>query len=202
MAKPVSGFAKFCCKIRRASKNDDGAVAVEFAIIALPFFALLFAIIELAIIFFLNSSLESSTFEAARKIRTGTYCGDEDSFKLEVCRGMNPGSPDSDLNVCRSRTDVRIRQMGAGFSSSVDLNWDPAPVPVPAPPGYTPPPPNYTATNGGETVLVAVRYRHPLTIPGELTRLANASDDTNARDIYAVSAFRNEPFGAAATCGP
>lgn len=202
MAKPVSGFAKFCRNIRRGYRNDDGAVAIEFAIIALPFFALLFAIIELAIIFFLNSSLESSTFEAARKIRTGTFCGDEDTFKLEVCRGMNPGVPDSDLNVCTQRTEVRIRPMGSGFNSSVDLNWNPPPEPSPPPPGYTPPPPNYTATDGGETVLAAVRYTHPLTIPGTLTRLANANDGSNAREIFAVSAFRNEPFGAAASCGP
>ncbi len=201
MAKPVSGFAKFLRKMRQGYRNDDGAVAVEFAIIALPFFALLFAIIELAIIFFLNSSLESATFETARKVRTGTFCGDEDTFKLAVCQGMNPGVPASDLNACQARTDIRIRQMGSGFNSMVDLNWNPPPVPNPPPAGYTPPPPNYASTNGGETVLVAVRYRHPLTIPGTLTRLANANDGSNSREIFAVSAFRNEPFGAA-SCGP
>lgn len=192
-------WAKSQRKIRRGARNDEGAVAIEFAIIALPFFALLFGIIELAIIFFLNSSLDSATSQAARGIRTGQFCGNEDDFKLAVCRGMNPGVPVGDLSVCQQRTEVRIRQMGSGFSSSVDMNWNPQPPPNPLPPGYTAPPPNYSATNGGETVLAAVRYRHPLTIPGELTRLSNV-DDGNARDIYSVTAFRNEPFGAAATC--
>ncbi|WP_017932223.1 TadE/TadG family type IV pilus assembly protein [Robiginitomaculum antarcticum] len=199
MGISLRAFTNLERKLRRGVHNDDGAVAVEFAIIALPFFALLFGIIELAIIFFLNSSLEASTFEAARDIRTGQFCGDEDDFKTAVCQGMNPGVPESDLTVCKQRTEVRIRQMGSGFGSSVDMNWTPEPVPNPLPADYEAPPPNYSATNGGETVLAAVRYRHPLTIPSELTRLSNV-DDSNARDIYAVTAFRNEPFGEASSC--
>jgi len=58
---------------KRFRKNEDGATAIEFAFVALPFFALLFGIMELAIVFFINSALVHSTSEAGRHIRVGNF---------------------------------------------------------------------------------------------------------------------------------
>jgi len=38
---------------KRFKKNDDGATAVEFAFVALPFFALLFGIMEPTLLWFM-----------------------------------------------------------------------------------------------------------------------------------------------------
>ena len=75
---------------KRFKKNEDGATAIEFAFVALPFFALLFGIMELAIVFFINSALVHATSEAGRLIRVGNFqaCGGADEFKALVCSNM------------------------------------------------------------------------------------------------------------------
>jgi len=77
-------------RMRRYLKNREGTAAIEFAILAIPFFMLLFAILELAIVFFINSTLNHSVSEASRQIRTGNFqsCGTKEKFKELVCANM------------------------------------------------------------------------------------------------------------------
>jgi Flp pilus assembly protein TadG len=56
---------------RRFRRNGGGSAAVEFALVAPVFFALLFAIIETGIMFFASQELETITQESARQILTG-----------------------------------------------------------------------------------------------------------------------------------
>src|SRR5712692_11686541 len=44
---------------RRLIKQQDGAAAVEFALVAAPFLALVFAIMETAVVFFAGQALET-----------------------------------------------------------------------------------------------------------------------------------------------
>ena len=57
--------------LRRFRDNHTGASAVEFAIVAPLFLALLFAIIETALVFFAGQVLETVTQDSARMIMTG-----------------------------------------------------------------------------------------------------------------------------------
>src|SRR5580698_11501526 len=57
--------------LRRFRRNRGGSAAVEFALVAPVFFALLFAIIETAIMFFASQVLETITQDSARMILTG-----------------------------------------------------------------------------------------------------------------------------------
>ena len=57
--------------LRRFRRNRNGSAAVEFALVAPVFFALLFAIIETAIVFFASQVLETMTQDSARVIMTG-----------------------------------------------------------------------------------------------------------------------------------
>ena len=57
--------------LRRFARRQDGAAAVEFAFIAVPFLALLFAILETALVFFAGQSLESAVADTGRLIMTG-----------------------------------------------------------------------------------------------------------------------------------
>ena len=57
--------------LRRFRRNRRGSAAVEFALVAPVFFGLLFAIIELAMVFFASQVLETVTQDSARVIMTG-----------------------------------------------------------------------------------------------------------------------------------
>ena len=74
--------------LRRFRRNRRGSAAVEFALVAPIFFAVLFAIIELALVFFATQILETVTQDTARLIMTGqaqnaSYT--QAQFKNDVC---------------------------------------------------------------------------------------------------------------------
>ncbi|GIL01211.1 MAG: pilus assembly protein TadE [Alphaproteobacteria bacterium] len=73
--------------VRRFRRKDDGTTAVEFAILAFPFFLLLFGIIESSLLFFAGQMLESSVDDVGRKVRTGQLDDTltESQFKNEIC---------------------------------------------------------------------------------------------------------------------
>ncbi len=52
-------------------KDEEGVAAIEFAMLAAPFFLILFSVMEIAMVFFGNSNIEYATREAARLVRTG-----------------------------------------------------------------------------------------------------------------------------------
>src|ERR1700722_16143805 len=71
MPSPAAPRASVRNLLRRFRRNRRGSLAVEFALVAPVFFALLFAIIETAIVFFAGQVLESVTQTSARLIMTG-----------------------------------------------------------------------------------------------------------------------------------
>ncbi|MGL5115409.1 MAG: TadE/TadG family type IV pilus assembly protein [Beijerinckiaceae bacterium] len=75
---------------RRFRKQQEGATAVEFAIVAMPFFGMIMAVLELAIFFFASRTLEDALFNASRKVLTqslpaGNICTE---FKNELQRQL------------------------------------------------------------------------------------------------------------------
>jgi len=71
MALNFSIRARTSKVLRRFVRKQDGATAVEFGLVALPFFALLFTLLETGIVFFAGQSLATATNTAARLILTG-----------------------------------------------------------------------------------------------------------------------------------
>ena len=57
--------------VRRFARGKDGIAAVEFGMVAAPFLALMFAIMETAIVFFAGQTLETAVADSARLIMTG-----------------------------------------------------------------------------------------------------------------------------------
>ena len=51
--------------------NREGSAAVEFALVAVPFCVMIFAILEVALIFTLDSVLENAAISTGRLVRTG-----------------------------------------------------------------------------------------------------------------------------------
>jgi Flp pilus assembly protein TadG len=74
--------------LRRFRRNRRGSAAVEFALVAPWFFALLFAIIETALVFFAGQYLETGTQDAARALLIDdvqTKGTNQVDFKQSVC---------------------------------------------------------------------------------------------------------------------
>src|SRR4029078_11928527 len=79
------GQSKF---VKRFTRAQEGAAAVEFALIAAPFLALLFAIIETALVFFAGQTLEYAVTQSGRLIMTGQADAgsfNQTTFKDQVC---------------------------------------------------------------------------------------------------------------------
>lgn len=57
--------------MRRFARSSDGAAALEFALLALPYFLIIFAILETFIAFTGEQLITNATDTMARKIRTG-----------------------------------------------------------------------------------------------------------------------------------
>ncbi|WP_162247004.1 TadE/TadG family type IV pilus assembly protein [Aureimonas sp. Leaf427] len=70
-------------------RNRKGVAAIEFALLGVPFFMILFAILETALIFVGDMTLEQAVERAGRSVRVGTVTktniGSGD-FKKSLCR--------------------------------------------------------------------------------------------------------------------
>lgn len=183
-------------RIKRYLKNKEGTAAIEFAILAIPFFMLLFAVLELAVVFFINSTLNHALSEAGRQIRLGNLqaCGTPENFKKLVCANM------SGVGNCERR--LRIDVVSGNVFSSITL-----PTP-PEPPELDPTDPTSTDdiengdwvnTAASEPVVIRGLYYHKLVLPTQLTRLESIPG-RGIRLLNATTAFQNEPFQTPGTC--
>lgn len=179
---------------KRYKSEKDGATAVEFALLITPFCALMFAILELGIIFFFGASLNHALSETSRDIRVGTFqaaCKGPADFKASICSYMKSGPS------CMNKLRVDIQTTSSGRFEPNMLPVSP-PVVDTSDPSYDPSAPptilpdTYDDTLGRAPVMVRAQYFYKMSLPTELTRLANTSG--NVRVIQAVTAFRNEPF--------
>ncbi len=163
-----------CGVLRRFRDDAAGATAIEFAIVALPFFTLMFAIIETAIVFFAGQALETATADAARLIMTGQAQQQnfsQDQFRQQVCDRMRG------LIDCEAlKVDVRTYAAFAGSAPRPDEDEQP----------------QYAPGIGGDIVVVRASYEWPLVT--SLVGLSLADRPDGKRLIAATAAFRNEPF--------
>jgi Flp pilus assembly protein TadG len=176
-----SRMTRFLGRFRRAKK---GATAVEFALIAAPFFFLLFAIVEITMVFFTSTALDHASMDVARKIRTGEFQSTGASsaeFVTQVCDSM------SGLIACNGNVSVDIRTF-ADFGDVVVNN------PIDANGNLNQGAFQFDPGNAGDIVLVRVFYSWQLSTPMIGTVFANLAN--NRRLIVSSLAFRNEPFGA------
>lgn len=163
--------------LRRFARAQEGATAVEFAFVAIPFLMMVFAIIELGLVFLVSMTLENALATVDRKIRTGefqTTGGDAASFQAAVCKEM------AWLETsCPSAITLDVRVLPS-FADSQDLQR---------------PPTGKTCWNpGGHDSIVLVRgyYRWPVITP----LLRSAVDASGGdREISIANVFTNEPYG-------
>ncbi len=178
-------------RAKNYQKDAEGATAIEFSILALPFFTLIFGILELAIVLFISSTLTHAVGEAGRQIRIGNFqaCGGDtaEGFRSLVCKNM------AAFGSCGERLQVFV-QTGSDFSS---INMQNPAQPADKDEKITAG--SVDSTSGGDPVVVLARYYYPLVLPPLMTRLETRKG-TGIREIDAPTAFRNEPFSTPGTC--
>jgi TadE-like protein len=73
---------------RQFTSRTEGATAIEFGIVAIPFLMMIFGIISIGVYFLTTYALENSADRVARLIRTGEVVTSKitvDGFKQKVC---------------------------------------------------------------------------------------------------------------------
>jgi Flp pilus assembly protein TadG len=162
--------------LARFARAQDGAAAVEFAFVAIPFFVLIFAIIELGLAFLVSMTLENAMMNVDRRIRTGELQDAKataETYRSLVCQQMSwlekacPSAIILDVRVLPSF----VAGGSLGAPKAAKTCWDP----------------------GGPNSIVLVRgyYKWPLITP----LLQNAVGGTAGnRQIYFAAVFANEPY--------
>lgn len=166
---------------RSLARDERGVTAIEFALVALPFFTLLFGIVEIGLAHTANRMLDNAVVEAARLIRTGqAQSGNisEGAFKTRLCGYMPPFM----CNESRILVEVESIDDFADASSTDDLYDDE---------GNLRDDLDYDIGGASEIVVVNVIYKWPMLT--SVLRFDNA-DHGNERHLTSTMVFRNEPW--------
>jgi Flp pilus assembly protein TadG len=184
MPSPAALITSSRKALRRFRRNRQASAAVEFALVAPAFFALLFAILETAIVFFAGQVLESVTQDAARTILTGQAQNSGDSqaqFKTQVC-----GPANSLANVLFDCTNgIYIDVQSYSQFSNITINSQIVSCNFVVPTNYSPGGP-------GDIVVVRIFYQWQLFVTGLGYNISNLCG--SKRLLTATAAFQNEPY--------
>lgn len=174
--------------MRRLVRQQDGAAAVEFGLIAAPFLAMVFAIMETAIVFFAGQALETAVADSARLVMTGqaqTAAMTQSQFKDAVCAKI------FGLFDCQNGVYVDVKKFTSFASVSMpnpvsNGNFDNS---------------NFSYQPGGACDIVVVRlfYQYPVYV--SLLGLGGLSNINGGKRLLgATAAFRNEPYSTVSSC--
>ena len=173
--------------LRRLIGARRGAMLVEFALLMLPFFMLLFAILEVGLVIWGGLELDNATMDAARLVRTGQAQSaappfDAARLKQEICAKVFL------LGDCqaRLRLDVRSFARFAGIS---------APAPLDAA-GQLKDSFVFEMGEAQDIVLMTSFYEWPLVNIVSSIGLGNMANGNVL--LSAATTFRNEPYPEAA----
>lgn len=103
------------------TRRERGASVVEFAIVAPVFFFLLFAMIELCLLFWVNITMQHAVREGARYAITGQNNLDPDASDPQRHRAVIQKIRDSSMGLYE-RIQPTIRVNGAGYHNPAMYN--------------------------------------------------------------------------------
>ena len=185
MRSPNAGIltSRLQRKLAEWAKENRGQTAVEFALIAAPFFFIIFGLMEICLIFIMSTGLEHAVSDSSREIRTGQAQEAGFSrveFRNSVCDKM------FGLMGCDSNLHIDVKRLSnfgsaeLGSPLDADGNFDDS---------------SFDFQPGGSNDIIAVRvfYEWSLVTPIMSAPLANMANGKHM--IQASTVFRNEPFG-------
>jgi Flp pilus assembly protein TadG len=166
-----------------------GAAALEFALVAAPFLALLVALFETALVFFAGRVLDEVTEEASRYILTGQAQEanmTQSQFQTYLCTSTNTAALVSALFNCNNLM-INVENYGDFASAStatptltynangtVSNTW------------------TYSPGNAGNIVVVQVMYQWPIVLGPLAFNLSNLANGD--RLLVSTAVFKNEPY--------
>jgi Flp pilus assembly protein TadG len=172
--------------MRRFRRDAKGATAVEFALLAFPFFFMMMMIVETSLVFWTRQVTQEAVQQASRTILTGqsrtlytgTAAAQLAGFRDATCGLMRAVN----LADCRNRLFIDVQPMASfpgGVNSMVQGGAiDPSTFAMRQP-------------GPGEIVLVRAAYTMPVITAG----FFNAMSRVGTRNAVEVTvAFRTEPF--------
>lgn len=176
--------------LRRFRRDQRGVTAIEFGLIGIPFFMLMFAILETALMFWTSQVLEEAltqtsrrllTGEALTRYATGSAADKTAAFKTDLCANA-PGLVDCDKLTVDVRSYASFANARTGTDESNPVSGGNLNV---SGFGYTPPQPS-------QIVVVRAVLEYPVLLSGWNSALVNIGTDKRA--LVATMTFRTEPF--------
>jgi Flp pilus assembly protein TadG len=168
---------------RKFVRRESGATIVEFGIVVFPFLALLFAIIETALVFFAGQVLETAVADSARLILTGQAQAQSlnaTTFKNQVCARI------FGLFDCQGGLQIDVRTYAAFANATATKPVDPNTGLLDTT-GFT-----FQPGVAGDIVVMRFVYKWPTFVRTFGLNVSDLSD--GYRLLMATAAFRNEPF--------
>jgi Flp pilus assembly protein TadG len=162
-------------------RDTRGAAAVEFAMVAAPFMFTMFAVLEVAMIFFGSSALEGGVQEAARQIRTRelqTSGQGVAEFRDRLCAEA------VGLISCGVKLNVDVRTYEQFEDADLSPPVDAAGNPIAG---------QFDPGGPEDVVVVRVYYVWQVYTPFLGAILGNVGS-SNSRLLLSTAAFRNEPL--------
>jgi Flp pilus assembly protein TadG len=197
MPSPAAPSASIRNILRRFRRNRNASAAVEFALVAPVFFALLFAIIETSIIFFADQVLETITQDSARLIETGQaqngqvmingvvacaaapctqtefqhyVCTQVPALLFNPCPGVNGIFIDVQSYPAFTNVTINNQISGGAFVNNMQ----------------------YSTGGPGDIVVVRLFYQWPQYVTGLGYNITNLTG--NMRLLVATAVLKNEPY--------
>jgi Flp pilus assembly protein TadG len=170
--------------LRRFRRDDSGATAIEFTILAIPFMLLVFAVIESCVSFAGQQLLSNVTDEVARQLRTGQLRKEdvnENSLKQLICKDLElmvaAGCPELEVDLqhfdsFEQAAKVRIKLTAAGDIDTSGFKVDPGPA---------------MSKN-----MLRVFYRWPVMTDFMRKAMSNLNGGKTLQ--FATATWQNEPF--------
>jgi Flp pilus assembly protein TadG len=169
-------------------RDSKGATAVEFALIAAPFLAIVVGLLQTFLVFFAQSVLENAVRQSSRQILTGQTQTQDASLSqtaaiaafhqtvcnnaaiLFTCTGLMV-----DVQVANnwSSANTGMPTLTYGSNGNVSNSWQ------------------FNPGSAGDVVVVRVMYLWPLFFGPIAFNMANQPN--GSREIMASAAFQNEP---------
>ena len=169
------------------ARRDDGAAALEFAIVAAPFIALLLATVQTTLAFFAGQVLESAVADSSREILTGSAQNaslTQAGFATAVCGKIqalfNCNNLMIDVQTANSFAAANTSMPTLTFNGSgnVTNSW------------------SFQPGSPGDIVVMRVMYQWPVFLGPLGLSLSNESN--GKLQLMATAVFKNEPY----TSGP
>jgi Flp pilus assembly protein TadG len=179
---------------RSFARDERGVTAIEFGVLALPFFTIIFAILETTMVFFAGQVLDSAVEDASRMIKTGR--AQAAGYTMDNFRTLMCGYTFDLFGNC-ANVKIVVKKI-ANFtttttSTSVQTcNYDDDEEDKTCTWADWVVAEDYDDGGNRDVIQVFAYYRWPLLINLPFFNLKNQPD--NYRLLGATRVFRNEPF--------